>query len=204
MNTAPRQNPKSRLSPRLIARSAIYSAETPRKRIQSSGVIGHVNGPFDVMAAGDLTASVAGLTGRGLQSHLPLRLPSYIRRVDTPTGVRYEVRINPTRGSSDRRQLKRRFATVAEATAWHTRTAAELADGTHITASDLTVKVACEAWLKAKALRTKPTTIEAYTFALAPVIERYGGRRVQSITKADVEQLVTELVADAANAIAAL
>ena len=128
------------------------------------------------------------------------RLPSYIHRLDTTDGsVRYEARINPACGvGGSRRQLKRRFATVGEATAWYTRTAAELADGTHVTASDLTVRVACETWLKAKALRIKPTTLDAYTNALAPVIEKYGDRRAQSIAKADVEALVVELAAGTA------
>jgi integrase len=121
------------------------------------------------------------------------RLPSYISRVETPAGVRYEARVNPPRSGGTRRQLKRRFAAVADAVDWHTRTTAEFGDGTYIAPSELTVKEACEQWLAAKALRLKPTTIDAYTAALAPVIERYGDRRVQSITKADVEALIVEL-----------
>jgi len=104
------------------------------------------------------------------------RLPSYIRRVETPAGPRYEVRVNPRVGGDSRRQLKRRFPTVAEASEWYTRTIAEFGDGTYIADVDLTVKQACEAWLKAKALRIKPTTLDAYIAALAPVIERYGDR----------------------------
>ena len=121
------------------------------------------------------------------------RLPSYIRRVETPAGPRYEVRVNPARvGVDSRRQLKRRFTTVAEASDWYTETTAALASGTYIAPSDLTVKAACEQWLKAKALRIKPTTLDAYTAALQPVIDRYSDRRAQSITKADVEDLVVE------------
>ncbi|KAA8939171.1 MAG: site-specific integrase, partial [Mycobacterium sp.] len=121
------------------------------------------------------------------------RLPSYLRRVETPAGLRYEVRVNPPRRVGEsRRQLKRRFATVAEASDWYAETTASLASGTYISPSELTVKAACEQWLTAKSLRIKPTTLDAYTAALRPVIDRYGDRRVQSITKADVEDLVVE------------
>lgn len=121
------------------------------------------------------------------------RLPEYVTRIDTADGsVRYEARIN-VRKRGKRTQLRKRFSTVAAASDWYTRTAGELAAGTHTVASELTVKVACEQWLKAKALRIKPTTADAYTAALRPVIARYGDRRVQSITKSDVEALVVEL-----------
>ncbi|CAM5533145.1 GP41 protein OS=Tsukamurella paurometabola (strain ATCC 8368 / DSM / CCUG 35730 / CIP 100753/ JCM 10117 / KCTC 9821 / NBRC 16120 / NCIMB 702349 / NCTC 13040) OX=521096 GN=Tpau_4093 PE=4 SV=1 [Tsukamurella paurometabola] len=53
------------------------------------------------------------------------------------------------------------------------------------------MRAACEAWLAGK--RIKPTTHDAYSAALAPVIEKYGDKLVQKITKADVEKLVTEL-----------
>ena len=126
------------------------------------------------------------------------RLPSYISRVETPAGVRYEARVNPPRSGSTRRQLKRRFAAVADAVDWHTRTTAEFGDGTYIAPSELTVKEACATWLKAKALRAKPTTIDVYTAALRPVIERYGDRTAQSVIKGDVEALIVELAAGTA------
>lgn len=127
------------------------------------------------------------------------RLPEYVRRIEMADGsVRYEARVNVRRGGGRRTQLRKRCRTLAEATDWYTRTAGELAAGTHVAQSDLTVEQACKAWLRAKALRIKPTTLDAYTAALAPVIARYGDRRVQSITKSDVEQLVAELRAGSA------
>ena len=126
------------------------------------------------------------------------RLPSYVTPRKTPAGVRYEVRVNPPRGSDSRRQLKRRFETLDDAKDWYVSTTAAVAAGIHVSASRLTVERACKDWLAAKALRLKPTTMDAYTAALAPVIERYGDRRVQSITKADVEALVVELRAGSA------
>ncbi|GAA4394312.1 tyrosine-type recombinase/integrase [Tsukamurella soli] len=121
------------------------------------------------------------------------RLPNYMERVDTARGARYEVRVHGARADGSRFQHKRRFKTPAEATKWYTTVSSELAQGTHAAPSDITVKQACEAWLDAKAARTKPTTAAAYRFALGPVIEKYGDVLAQKITKRDVEQLVTEL-----------
>lgn len=121
------------------------------------------------------------------------RRPDYVRRVETGDGVRYEVRIHAQRADGSRFQKKRRFTTVEDAVKWHSSITAEVSAGTHIAPSDLTVRVACETWLAGK--RIKPTTRDAYTAALAPVIETYGDQLVQKIVKADVEALVAELSA---------
>lgn len=121
------------------------------------------------------------------------RLPSYVRRVDTGDGVRYEVRLHGSRSDGSRFQHRRRFKTVADAAAWHAKITAELAAGTHTAPTDLTVGQAIETWLAAKCARVKPTTAQAYTAALRPVVDRYGLVKVQKIAKADVEALVTEL-----------
>lgn len=121
------------------------------------------------------------------------RLPSFIRRVATAHGVRYEARINATLPDGRRLQNRKRFKTVEAAKQWHAKASAELAAGTHTAPSDVTVKQAVDAWLTAKAIRVKPTTRDAYSAALAPVVDRYGHVKVQAITKHDVEALITEL-----------
>ncbi|WP_099024128.1 hypothetical protein [Mycolicibacterium palauense] len=120
------------------------------------------------------------------------RLPSFITRIEGKRGPVYEARINhgPV---GERVQLRKRCRTVAEAKAWHAETMGDLAAGTHVVASDLSVEQACTAWLEAKCSRVKPTTAAAYHAALAPVIDRYGPVPVQKLTKADVERLLTEL-----------
>jgi hypothetical protein len=66
------------------------------------------------------------------------RLPEYVTRIGTVDGsVRYEARINvplPRTAHPVTQALRhrRRFATVAEATAWHARTAAELGDAVEL------------------------------------------------------------------------
>jgi len=123
------------------------------------------------------------------------RLPHHVRKIDTPRGPRYETRVNATGRDGARIQLRRRFRTSAAAIDWHHRTSTALADGAFVARSSLTVKQACEEWLDAKKIRTKPTTHAAYTAALAPVIQRYGNYPVQSIHRGDVEALIAELVA---------
>ncbi|AMO59072.1 site-specific recombinase, phage integrase [Mycolicibacterium phlei] len=121
------------------------------------------------------------------------RLPSYITRCEGKRGPTYEARVSYVAPDGTRVQPKRRFKTVDEAKDWHSSTTADLAAGTHTPPSDLTVREAVEAWLAAKAARVKPTTADAYTAALAPVVDRYGDTKVQAITKHDVEALITEL-----------
>jgi integrase len=121
------------------------------------------------------------------------RLPSYITRAQGKRGVTYEARINYVAPDGRRLQPKRRFKTLDAAKEWYDRTSAELAAGTHTAPSALTVREAVEQWLTAKSARVKPTTADAYTAALAPVVDRYGDAKVQSLTKLDVELLITEL-----------
>lgn len=121
------------------------------------------------------------------------RLPNYITRVATKKGVRYEVRIHAPRADGSRFQHKKRFTSVDAARSWYSEVSSELAAGTHTAPSDLPVAEAVESWLEAKSARVKPTTAAAYQAALKPVIDRYGGRRVQQITKHDVEVLIAEL-----------
>lgn len=121
------------------------------------------------------------------------RLPSYITRCEGKRGPTYEARINVVLPDGRRLQPKRRFKTVEAAKQWHSTTSAELAAGTHTAPSDVTVRQAVEAWLTAKSARVKPTTSDAYTAALQPVVDRYGDTKVQKITKHDVEVLIAEL-----------
>lgn len=121
------------------------------------------------------------------------RLPSYITRCEGKRGPTYEARVSYVAPDGTRVQPKRRFKTVDEAKDWYSKTTSELAAGTHTAPSDLTVKQAIEAWLSAKSARVKPTTGDAYTAALQPVVDRYGDVLAQKITKLDVETLITEL-----------
>lgn len=104
--------------------------------------------------------------------------------------MRFEVRID-AEVNGVRRQQKRRFTTVAEATAYRKQAIADSVAGKLVPTSELTVKRAVEEWLDAQ--RVAESTAAAYKSALAPVVERYGKRRVQTIEKSDVEALIKDL-----------
>jgi integrase len=74
------------------------------------------------------------------------RLPSFVTRVDTARGVRYEARINTGLSTGKRLQQRKRFASLEEAKAWRSTTIAALSAGTFTAPSDVTVKQAIEAW----------------------------------------------------------
>lgn len=111
------------------------------------------------------------------------RLPSFVTRVDAARGVRCEARINTMRSTGKRLPQRKRFASLEEVKAWHFTTTAALSFGTFTAPSEVTVKQAVEAWLKAKSTRVKQTITEAYTAALRPVVDEYGDVPVQKITK---------------------
>ena len=89
------------------------------------------------------------------------RLPSYIARVDTGDGVRYEVRLHARRADGSRFRHKKRFKTPAEATAWHSTITADLASGTRAAPSNVTVREAVDQWLAAKSARVKPDEVNS-------------------------------------------
>ncbi len=74
-----------------------------------------------------------------------------VRKIETPRGPGFETRVNVTARDGSRTQLRRRFRTSAVAADWHHRTSTALADGAFFARSSLTVKQACEAWLRVKA-----------------------------------------------------
>lgn len=120
-----------------------------------------------------------------------MKVPGFVTVRECASGRRYEVRMEATGADGKRRQQRRRFKTLKEAVDAHAAMHAARAAGTHTAPSDVTVKQACEEWLAGQ--RIKRTTATAYAAALQPVIDRYGARKCQQITKADVEALVVEL-----------
>lgn len=63
--------------------------------------------------------------------------------------------------------------------------------GVQISPTELTVQQAAEQWLDGQRIRTK--TMSAYVTALRPLVDHLGSRTVQSITKADIENVVKAL-----------
>lgn len=139
------------------------------------------------------------------------QLPPAIRKIsvtDRATGkevVRYEVRVDAGKrvvvDSGDgaatvetrRVQTKRRYSTEKAARAALAEIQNGVATGTFVTTSDLTVEQACAQWLNGRH-SIRPTTRAAYEHALAPLRRRHGALPVQRLTKAQLDQLVVDLV----------
>ncbi len=121
-----------------------------------------------------------------------MKVPGFVTVREHDSGRRsYGVRIEATGADGKRRQQRRRFRTLKQAVDAYTAVHTARATGTHTAPAELTVRQACQAWLAGQ--RIKRTTAAAYAAALRPVIDRYGARKCQQITKSDVEALVVEL-----------
>lgn len=119
------------------------------------------------------------------------KLPLGVEEITYPSGtVRYEVRID-TEVNGERRQQKRRFKTVREASEYRKQAIAASVAGRLVPTTALTVKMAVDEWLAAQEI--SPSTRAAYAAALAPVVERYGKKKVQTIEKSDVVELIKDL-----------
>ena len=139
------------------------------------------------------------------------QLPHQIRKLvvtERATGkkvTRYEVRVD---GSTrdvvvekddgtvsvrrSRAQTKRRYASEKAARAALAEIQNGVAAGTFVNPSDLTVEQACASWLAGRH-RIRPTTRAAYEHALRPLRQRHGDLPVQKLTKAQLDQLVSDL-----------
>ncbi|WP_109365575.1 site-specific integrase [Mycobacteroides abscessus] len=119
------------------------------------------------------------------------RRPEWVKPVETSKGRRYEVRVHGARPDGSRFQNKKRFETVEAAVKWRSTVVSELSHGTHVSPSELTVRQAADAWLTSQRIRA--STREGYIANLRPLVDLLGDRPVQSITKGDIESMVTAL-----------
>ena len=89
-------------------------------------------------------------------------------------------------------QTKRRYASEKAARAALAEIQNGVAAGMFVSPSDLTVEQACASWLAGRH-RIRPTTRAAYEHALRPLRQRHGDLPVQKLTKAELDQLVSDL-----------
>ncbi|RWA22690.1 hypothetical protein MBRU_12130 [Mycolicibacterium brumae DSM 44177] len=104
--------------------------------------------------------------------------------------IRYEVRVdvhNPNAEGPQREQVRKRFKTKAEALEFYNGVQSERARGTFVSPSEMTVQQAVDDWLAGQ--RIRPKTRSAYITALRPVVDALGNKRVQAVTKADLEKV---------------
>jgi integrase len=123
------------------------------------------------------------------------RLPPGARKVILPSGtVRYEltVDIGPDPRTGNRRQKKRRYATEEELLTAYFTTRHEVATGTHVVKSRITLDQVCDDYLAGR--RLAKNTLANYANVLKPLRRRHGHRSVQTLTKRHLDDLVNELV----------
>ncbi|MGO9182675.1 tyrosine-type recombinase/integrase [Mycobacterium sp.] len=127
------------------------------------------------------------------------QLPPQIKKVDVTdrtTGkrvVRYQLTVDAGKSADGRRrQVRRRYPSEREARQALAKITGGVVDGTFVARSVLTIEQACRDWL-AGMHDIEPTTRAAYTHALKPLRERHGDMPVQQLTKAHLDQLVTDL-----------
>jgi integrase len=128
------------------------------------------------------------------------QLPPQIKKVevlDRKTGktvVRYQLTvdsgIDPLTGK--RRQVRRRYATEKLARDGLSEVTAAAATGTFVARKAVTVEQLAEDWL-ASLHNARATTLNAYTYSLAPLRERYGDHPVQKLTRPDLDKLLVDL-----------
>ena len=119
------------------------------------------------------------------------RVPEYVKVLDTPLGRRYQVRVETTDGDGVRHQSKRRFDNLKDAVDYHSGVTSDRSRGVYVGPKDLTLRKAADDWLAGQRITIK--TRSAYVTALRPYVDALGDRRVQDITKADIESVVTAL-----------
>jgi integrase len=129
------------------------------------------------------------------------QLPPQIKKVDVTdrkTGkrvVRYQLTVDAGKSADGRRrQVRRRYASEREVRKALAEITGGVVDGTFVARSALTIEQACRDWL-AGMHDIEPTTRAAYTHALKPLRDRHGDMPVQKLTKAHLDQLVTDLTA---------
>lgn len=119
-----------------------------------------------------------------------------IRKITGAGGkVRYRVVLDIGRRPDGRRdQRTSTHATLREARAELSRIRHEMNTGTYVAPATQTVSEYLDGWLPGVQRRVRPSTYRGYVDALKPVREQLGDRRLQRLSKADVERLVDSML----------
>ncbi len=122
------------------------------------------------------------------------QLPPQIEKITLQSGaIRYQVTAeagtDPVTGK--RRQTRKRYRTEKEARDALGNVASAVSQGAYVARSTTTVEQACKEWLDGK--RIAKSTKAAYTHALQPLRDRHGSLPVQQLSKAHLDDLVSDL-----------
>lgn len=114
-----------------------------------------------------------------------------IRLVTTKSGEpRYQVVLTSSgKGATKRQQVRRNFATLAQARAFVDETRTAVRRGAFTASDTTTLAELAERWLTSRT-DIRAVSVEGYRQALKAITTEHGTRRVQSIKRADVERWV--------------
>jgi len=115
-----------------------------------------------------------------------------IRKIELKDGtVRYRLVVDIGRDENGKRQqITRTFDKLKEARAELSRVRHETDQGTYVKPSEITVNEYLDEYLVGATRGRRESTKVSYRDAFRPVRERLGARTLQSVSKADVENLV--------------
>jgi integrase len=125
-------------------------------------------------------------------------LPPQIRRVELAQRagkkpvVRYQLTVDTGIVDDKRKQLRRRYRTEKEARAALAEIQGQVAGGTYVQPSTLTIEQACAGWLRSRH-KIRPTTAAGYEFVLQPVQSELGALAVQDLTRRHIDDLIVKL-----------
>ena len=126
------------------------------------------------------------------------QLPPQIKRVELAQRdggrpvVRYQLTVDVGVVDGKRKQLRKRYATEKEARAALDAVRGDVAKGTDVHPSKVTLAEACEDWLAAKH-GLKPSTLHGHRVNLAAALAELGDIEVQKLSKRHIDDLVTAL-----------
>ena len=126
------------------------------------------------------------------------QLPPQIRRVElarragSKPVVRYQLTVDTGIVDGKRKQLRRRYATEKEARAALAEIQGQVAAGTYVQPSTVTVEQACADWLRSRH-KIRPTTAAGYEYILQPVRSELGEVPVQDLTRRHIDDLLAKL-----------
>ncbi|MGO9386257.1 MAG: tyrosine-type recombinase/integrase [Mycobacterium sp.] len=126
------------------------------------------------------------------------QLPPQIKRVELAARdggrpvIRYQLIVDVGVVDGRRKQLRKRYKTEREARAALDAVRGDVAKGTYVHPSKVTLAQACEDWLASKH-GLKPSTLHGHRVNLAPALAELGEVEVQKLSKRHIDDLVTAL-----------
>ena len=126
------------------------------------------------------------------------QLPPQIKRIElTRRGggrpiVRYQLTVDIGIVNGKRKQLRKPYASEKEARDALDGVRGDVAKGTYVHPTTLTVDMAREAWLVSRH-KLKPTSAQGYAWILTPARAELGHIPVQKLARRDVDDLIRKL-----------